>query len=171
MTAAAESIGSLGGRFIVPASADPRLALPHHAGRRVRGHGRNGNDLALQYPPHVAEGHPTETLQWLDRAGWPRGADLFESEAYDRWLRAEALEAIGRREDALAWYGTMGERSAMEVAYLVPAAYRMAELNYALGHGSEAKRHYERVTALWSGADAELREYVERAPSRLEGVP
>jgi tetratricopeptide (TPR) repeat protein len=129
--------------------------------------------LSSSVRAHVAfaEGRPTESLQWLDRANWPLGADLFESEAYDRWLRAEALEASGRREEALAWYGTMGERSAMEVAYLAPAAYRIGELNAALGHMSEAQRHYRRVTALWSGADAELREYVDRASSRLAGVP
>jgi tetratricopeptide (TPR) repeat protein len=125
--------------------------------------------LSSSVRAHVAfgGGRPAETLQWLDDANWPLGADLFESEGYDRWLRAEALEAIGRREDALAWYGTLGERSAMEVAYLAPAAYRMAELNDALGQRSEAKRHYQRVMTLWSGADPALQQYVQRASRHL----
>jgi tetratricopeptide (TPR) repeat protein len=95
------------------------------------------------------------------------GADLFESEAYDRWLRAEALEAIGRKEEAIRWYATIGERSAIEIALLAPAASRLAELNDDLGRDAEALRHYLRLTALWRAADPELRSTVERASARL----
>lgn len=86
--------------------------------------------LAASVRAHVAaaRGDSARALALLDQAGWPRVASRFEAEAADRFLRARLLEAAGREEEALAWYGTIAQRAAYELVYLAPARRRRAEI-------------------------------------------
>jgi DNA-binding SARP family transcriptional activator len=80
-----------------------------------------------------AEGKPAEALALLERSRpelWFQltVASPFFSLASQRFLRAELLEEVGRREEAAAWYGAIAERSPYEVIYAAPARARVRAL-------------------------------------------
>jgi hypothetical protein len=77
-----------------------------------------------------AEGKPAEGLALLERSRpelWFQltVASPFFSLASQRFLRAELLEEVGRKEEAAAWYGAIAERSPYEVIYAAPARERL----------------------------------------------
>jgi hypothetical protein len=45
----------------------------------------------------------------------------FLSQAFDRYLRGEALLALGRRAEAEGWLRSIAERSPIELIYRAPA--------------------------------------------------
>ncbi len=86
----------------------PRLAAQLGAGIRGR--------LAF------VQGRPEETLRHLDGLGWPGWPELsiwspFHGHAAERLLRAQALAALGRREEAAAWALGLGQRSPYDLAF------------------------------------------------------
>jgi DNA-binding SARP family transcriptional activator/tetratricopeptide (TPR) repeat protein len=119
-------------------------------------------------------GQPAAALTELQHARIaPTNTDLlgvvpFFSLAPERFLRAEALHALGRDVEALGWYGAFGEHSAFARVYLAPAHRRQAEIYQKLGRHDDAVRHLERFVELWEDADPELRALVDDARARLE---
>lgn len=103
-------------------------------------------------------GHAAETLRHLEAGhhtiwyGWAVTA-MSRSRAFERFLRAEALRALGRPEEALGWYRSFDEHAVHELGFLVPALLRSAELNQRLGRGSLAAEQLGRAAALWRDAD------------------
>ncbi len=80
-----------------------------------------------------AEGKPAEALALLERSRpelWFQltVASPFFSLASQRFLRAELLEEVGRKEEAAGWYGAIAERSPYEVIYAAPARARVAAM-------------------------------------------
>ena len=80
-----------------------------------------------------AEGKPAEGLALLERSRpelWFQltVASPFFSLASQRFLRAELLEEVGRREEAAGWYGAIAERSPYELIYAAPARTRVAAM-------------------------------------------
>jgi len=80
-----------------------------------------------------AQGKPAEALALLERSRpelWFQltVASPFFSLASQRFLRAELLEEVGRKQEAAAWYGAIAERSPYEVIYAAPARERVAAL-------------------------------------------
>jgi len=80
-----------------------------------------------------AEGKPAEGLALLERSRpelWFQltVASPFFSLASQRFLRAELLEEVGRREEAAGWYGAIAERSPYELIYAAPARARVAAM-------------------------------------------
>jgi tetratricopeptide (TPR) repeat protein len=89
------------------------------------------------------------------------------SGAHERYLRAEVLEALGRDEEAINWYASLGLMPA-EVSYLAPAHLRRAEILERLGRPEEATFHYKRFVDLWRDCEPELRREVARAEDALQ---
>jgi len=80
-----------------------------------------------------AEGKPAEGLALLERSRpelWFQltVASPFFSLASQRFLRAELLEEVGRREEAAGWYGAIAERSPYELIYAAAARARVAAM-------------------------------------------
>lgn len=105
-------------------------------------------------------GRYAEVVRILDALPWTAGAFMVEAEARDRFLRAEALRALGRLAEAAAWYASMAQRVPYELVYLAPAELRLGELAEARGDTAAAARHYRRFVALWSDADPALQPQV-----------
>jgi tetratricopeptide (TPR) repeat protein len=137
-------------------------------------------DYALTVRAQVAalNGEPAEALSLLETMrpeGWwdflPRS--VLQTSAHQRFLRAEVLEALGRGEEALSWYASLGLMPG-EMSYIAPAHLRRAEILERLGRPEEAVPHYRRFIDLWRDCDPELRSEVagaEAALERLSGEP
>ncbi len=83
----------------------------------------------------------------------------------ERFLRAELLVALGRDDEALAWYGSF--QSLMDLAYAAPAHMRQGEIFERAGNVERARFHYGRFINLWKDADPEFQPLVARAESAM----
>jgi tetratricopeptide (TPR) repeat protein len=86
----------------------------------------------------------------------------------ERYLRADLLRELGRDEEALAWYASLGELSPFELPFLAPSHLHRAEIYERLGRRTEAADHYARFIALWKDADPEFQPQVAAAEARLK---
>lgn len=96
-------------------------------------------------------GGPDEELWYQQSVTSP-----FISRAFERYLRAELLASMGRDEEAVSWYGTLGESSPYEIIYLAPAHFRQGELYERKGDAVRAANHYAWCARLWKGCDESL---------------
>lgn len=96
-------------------------------------------------------GEPDEELWYQQSVTSP-----FISRAYERYLRAGLLASMGRDDEAVGWYGTLGESSPYEIIYLAPAHFRQGELFEQRGDAVRAANHYARCARLWRGCDDSL---------------
>jgi tetratricopeptide (TPR) repeat protein len=89
------------------------------------------------------------------------------SEDYARFLRAEALLALGRDAEARRWLenGFGGTPDVMTLR--VPVLFRLGELYERAGERQKAIDAYARVVRLWAACDPPLRPAVEDARARL----
>jgi DNA-binding SARP family transcriptional activator/TolB-like protein len=94
----------------------------------------------------------------------------FRGRGAERFLHAEMLNRLGRDEEALRWYASLGATSYQETIYLAPSHMRRAEIHERRGEIEDARAHYSRVVELWSGADSELQPEVTRAHEALQRV-
>ncbi|HKV73512.1 MAG TPA: BTAD domain-containing putative transcriptional regulator, partial [Gemmatimonadales bacterium] len=85
---------------------------------------------------------------------------------HERFLKAEALHALGREEEALPWYQSF--RGAYDVPFLPLAHYRLAEIHHKLGEGERVAFHVARLRSMWRDADPEFKPLVEQAESWSE---
>jgi serine/threonine-protein kinase len=92
----------------------------------------------------------------------------FFEQPHERYLRAEALHALGRPQEALGWYASFEEHSPYGRVFLAPAAMRQGEIYEALGRPAEAAPHYARFLELWKDCDPELRPLLDTVRRRLE---
>ena len=86
----------------------------------------------------------------------------FVSRASERFLHGAVLESLGRNDEALAWFASLGSGSVTEIPLRAPAELRQAEIYERLGKRAEAAKHYARARALWKDADPEFRRLVSR---------
>ena len=94
-------------------------------------------------------------------------ASPYSGAVLQRYARGQALQELGRYEEALGWYANLGFVTVFGVA-LVPAAHlRQAEIYEALGQPAEAARHYAAFVEMWRDADPELQPIVEEAQAKL----
>jgi DNA-binding SARP family transcriptional activator len=117
-----------------------------------------------------AAGRPAEALEIVGDAQPEVWYQLtvtspFYSGAHDRYLRAEALFELGRDEEALGWYGALGEGSPYELIYLAPALLRQAQIHERLGRRDRAASARARATRLWEGCDVDLCSLLETVPA------
>jgi tetratricopeptide (TPR) repeat protein len=135
---------------------------------------RLAQTLALGVRALIArsQGHPEAALQLLERIQQPARREEvsqspFHAVALERYLRAELLRELGRHEEALGWYASLGELSPFELVFLAPSHLHQAEIHERLGRSTEAAEHYSQFVALWKDADPEFQPPVAEAGRRL----
>jgi hypothetical protein len=99
-----------------PAAGDP-APLADALARGVRARdalARDRPDLALE----ILEG--TRLGPWIHRAAWSPFAAL----GLERLARGQALQALGRAEEAAGWLGALGQRSVFELVCAARAEIR-----------------------------------------------
>ena len=123
----------------------------------------------------LAEGRAADAAAIAEEAvrepvGWP-----FDCMFCPDIVLARALDELGRHERAVEHYRTaaeaqylMGVDRQMDVALLVPARERLAELYEAAGKEDEAAEQYRAIIHQWSGADELLQPRVAAAREGLE---
>jgi len=92
------------------------------------------------------------------------------SHGYERWLRAEALEASGRRDEALAWYQTFESWPMADVVFLAPSLLRRGRLFEMAGQRDSARVAYTRALELWSASDVRFAPELERIRARVASL-
>jgi tetratricopeptide (TPR) repeat protein len=118
----------------------------------------------------TAGGRPAEALEHLDAANWELVESRFETEALDRYNRAELLYALGRPAEALGWYRSIAERATYEMVYVAPARWRQGEIHERAGDREKAGEAYADVMRLWRHADPRLQATVADAERRLHTI-
>ncbi len=143
------------------------LDAPSHA-RTLPG------DLALSIRAQVGRisGEPAEALRALERIRMETWYQLtsvsaFHSRAYERYMRAELLNLLGREDDALRWYSSFAHTGPQDLIYLAPSHLGRADIYRRQGRNEEAARHYRRFLELWKDCDPVLRPLVSDAEDRL----
>jgi len=136
--------------------------------------GTLAQDLAATVRAFLAweKGSLTDALGALDEIRMEAGVrhtwdSSFYSHVSARYLRAELLNALGRYEEALPWYGNIIQ-SIYDHTYLTPSYLRRGEIYEKLGNQEEAIEHYTRFVELWKDCDPELRPLVDDVEARLE---
>ena len=142
------------------------LDVPRETGSLVE-------DLIISLRAHAAwaAGDAARALSLLDGSRRLARFDLtiwspFYSQSLSRYLRAELLDRLGRREEALSWFESFGGNSIYEQFLVAPSHLRRGEILERLGRRAEAAGHYERFAALWRECDDELRNRVVDAGVR-----
>ena len=71
-----------------------------------------------------------------------------------RFLRAEALSALGRNDEARRWLEHGFQGSPWEMVYLAPIHQRLAHILSLAGDRDGAAKHLRAFAKLWSGSDS-----------------
>jgi DNA-binding SARP family transcriptional activator len=121
------------------------------------------------------ERRPDEAIRLLEAIETtdPQGevaATPFMSRANERFLHAEILASLGRQEEALRWFASLGDGSVTEIPLKALSHFRQAEIHERLGNHDRARSHYSDFLALWRDADLEFRPLVDVARQRLTGL-
>jgi tetratricopeptide (TPR) repeat protein len=116
-------------------------------------------------------GDPAESLRLLEPVRGNVPAALvrvaFYAEEPARYLRAEALQRLGRDAEALAWLQRGFDDSPAEVAYLAPRYWREGQIYEGLGETEKAVAAYGAFVELWGRCDPALRPQIQDAKARL----
>jgi tetratricopeptide (TPR) repeat protein len=97
----------------------------------------------------------------------PTGDSPFYVHEYDRFIRVELLNELGRSDEALKTYVQMADN----LFHLgAPAHLRLAQIYDHQGDRRRAVDHYERFIALWKDCDPELMPLVMEAQQRVNDV-
>jgi tetratricopeptide (TPR) repeat protein len=89
------------------------------------------------------------------------------SEDYARYLRAEALLALGKDAEARRWLENGFGNTPDAMTFRVPVLLRLGDLYERAGERQKAIDAYARVVRLWSACEPPLRPVVEDARARL----
>jgi hypothetical protein len=90
------------------------------------------------------------------------------SQEHARYLRAEALLASGRNDDARRWFESSFQGSPMELAYLAPMHARLGQLMDRAGSPADAVTHLRVFVTLWGQCDPPLQPRVAEASALLK---
>ena len=94
-----------------------------------------------------------DVLRWTERSfeyRWFAEAIFDPLSAYSitRFIRAEALLALGRHDEADAWFATIGDHDPSDLAFLGPAIEQRERISKARGDLKEATRLNDQLQAL-----------------------
>ena len=158
-------------------AGEPAAALRFRDSLQALGGDAQARELARGMAESVvghvaAAGHdPRAAIAALERGRLVVPEGLLESEfgsqSLERWMRAEALVALGRHEEALSWYASLAEGLIDRVIYLAPAHLRQAQIHERLGRPGLAAQHYARFVTLWQDCDPSLRPLVDEARAKI----
>jgi len=146
-------------RYVSELEAIP--AVPN-AGAVVRNLAQTARaDIALR------NGRPSEALARLDGVQGEVPLELVYlkvfatvrefGQEHARYLRAEALMALRRYDEALRWYQASFQGSPAELVYLAPSHLRQGQIHETRGENEKAAIHYRRFLELWTDPDPALR--------------
>ena len=146
------------------------LSLPQAAGTFAR-------DLAggIRARLRTTEGDTAGALAvfyGIERHVWYLGvlSSGVQTQALERFTRAEVLNSLGRDDEALEWYEHLTELAAYEVVYRPWTNLRRAEIYEERGDTTRALMHYRRFIDLFHDADPEFQPPLERARSRVAAL-
>ena len=105
-----------------------------------------------------------ETLEAEDSQG-DIATTPFVSRANERFLRGEVLDSLGRDDEALRWFASLGDGSVTEIPLRALSHLRQAEIYERLGRRDRAAEHRARSVELWRDADPEFRRLLEQRSS------
>lgn len=89
------------------------------------------------------------------------------SEDYARFLRGEALLALGNDDEALRWLEHGFDATPDGATFRAPVSLRLGDIYERKGERQKAIDEYSRFVRLWAACDARLRPAVEDAQARL----
>jgi tetratricopeptide (TPR) repeat protein len=125
----------------------------------------------------LRKGRATEALRLLDQVQGEVPLELVYlkpfvtvreyGQEHARYIRAEALLALRRYDEALRWFETSFQGSPAELVYLAPSHLRRAQIFESRGEREKAAAHYRAFLSLWREADPSLRATVTEANGRL----
>jgi tetratricopeptide (TPR) repeat protein len=119
------------------------------------------------------QGRPSEGLKLLEGANleisWAQrlAPSPFLSQNFERYLRAQLLDLIGRDEEALGWYECVTGDFTHELVFLGPSYLRRAQIYDRRGDYAQAREFYQRFITLWRDAEPEEAALVTEAQHRL----
>lgn len=120
------------------------------------------------------QGRAAETLALLDAAERPlpfavRNRSPVYEQIFNRFLRAEALRAEGRYNEALAWYAALNDGYYVWGSpYLAVASLRRAAIYDQMGDAERATDAYRHAAHTWNAADPAVRAVAEEARRAAE---
>jgi tetratricopeptide (TPR) repeat protein len=149
-----------------------RLPVPDQARSVVAGLSATVRaDVALR------SGRPAEALSVLQSANGEVPLELVYvrpfvnvreyTQEHARFLRAEALLALGRHDEARRWLETSFQGSQSELVFLAPVHHRLATVYEQRGDQARAAKHYRSFTTLWRDSDPSLQARVKAAEAAL----
>ena len=118
----------------------------------------------------AARGQTREALSIIERAGWIQAARAMPLDAYDRLLRAQLLEQLGRDDEALEFYAQFGERSPYDLPFLWQVELGMARIAERRGDRAGAARWYRSVATRLRDADLPLKSQAGRATTLADAL-
>lgn len=89
------------------------------------------------------------------------------TQEHARFLRGEALLALGRNDEARRWLETSFQGSQSELVYLAPVHQRLGKIHEQRGDRARAIQHYRRFTTLWRESDPSLQPQVKAAEGAM----
>ena len=123
--------------------------------------------LAVQADVLLREGRPGEALAALEQA--PRRVHYSFEFAIpgvrEVFLRAQALHALGRYDEALQWYAPRRGHGIFGI--LAPSHYYRGEMYQEMGDTEKALWHYGAFVELWRDADPEYQSVVQDVRDRM----
>jgi tetratricopeptide (TPR) repeat protein len=89
------------------------------------------------------------------------------TEDYARFLRGQALLALGNDDEALRWLGNGFDATEDELAFRAQASLRLGDIYERKGERQKAIDAYALFVRFWAGCDQRLRPAVDDARARL----
>ncbi len=150
---------------------------PRSAGADSSTLGPEARDRALSVRAESAwrRGALVEALRHLEASRPERwwalytNANILETWAYERFMRAEILTQIGRHDDARHWYAAL-RLNERELVFDAIAQLRLGQAASRRGDSAQAALHYEAVITRWGNADADVPAYHMEARAALARI-
>jgi tetratricopeptide (TPR) repeat protein len=167
-------MGLLAARLGQPADALRHVADLEQASDSSTYEGTLAADFAVGIRAELTRGggQPSQELEVLEQATLNKyygfgGGNAFANRVMQRFRRAELLHALGRRIEALQWYGSIADLSIEESAYIGPSLVSSGEIYEELSDAESALENYNLFLKLWEDADPEFQSMVDDVRARV----